>query len=157
MKHLQAVFSIVSAAPILFLIGLAISFGLFIAFPTPIFVSGITENLFLIIGMVMILLGTILAFFSQRVSRKLFHPQGLTCNFDFAQGTYKYSRHPGTLAMFIMYVGLVFVTNSLIMMILAIVFVLGLTFIFIPLQEKALVLKCGQSYVDYQKQVRMWF
>lgn len=159
MNHrLKAFVGIVSATPILFLIGLAISFGLYLIWPIVMVHGMIPVNIFMVVGIILVLVGTVLAFMAQRISRVVSSPKykATTCQ-DLAQGPYKYSRHPGSLAIIIMYIGIALITNSLIIGIVAIVFLLAMTFVFVPMEEEVIAELCPKAYAEYRKIVRMWF
>ena len=159
MNHrLKAFVGIVSAAPILFLVGLAVSFGLYLVWPIAMVYGIIPVNIFMVVGIMLVLVGTVLAFVAQRVSRVVSNPKykATTCQ-DLAQGPYKYSRHPGSLAIIMMYIGIALITNSLIIGIVAIVFLLVMTFIFVPMEEQVIAELCPEAYAEYKQNVRMWF
>jgi protein-S-isoprenylcysteine O-methyltransferase Ste14 len=147
---------IVSASPVLFLVGLVISFFVYIQFPIPLIRSAISADVMTGIGMVLILAGTFLAFAAQRVSRVVARPSTKATCPDLMKGPYRYSRHPGSLSLMIMYVGCVFLVNSLVMAIAAVILILLLTFIFVPMSEKVISSLCPEAYREYKSKVRMW-
>jgi Sec-independent protein secretion pathway component TatC len=61
-KEFKAFMGIVSISPVLFLVGLTISFLLYTQFPKPLVTSFMALNILTTIGGVLILAGTILAF-----------------------------------------------------------------------------------------------
>lgn len=155
-KGIKAFLGIVSASPILFLIGLTLSFVLFQIYPRPlIMIQGIADAV-TAFGAILILLGTSLAFSAQRVSRIVTNPKYKATCPDLMQGPYAHSRHPGTLSLIIMYIGFTFVVNSLVMAGLAIALILLLTLLFVPIQEKVISELCPEAYAEYKKKVRMW-
>lgn len=159
MKHkvFKAFVGIVSVAPILFLAGMVLSFFAYVKFPLPIFTGPEAANIFVAIGALLILVGTTLAFSAQRVSRIVTSPDyKATTSADLMQGPYGYSRHPGSLSLVIMYVGFALVVNSVAMLVFAGAIVLLLSFVFIPMQERAIG-ELTAAYADYKKKVRMWF
>lgn len=156
-KQLKAFFGIVSISPLLFLVGLALSFVAYEQWPTPITMNAQVMNIFMIIGGVAILFGTVLALRSQKISRVISHPDTkVTSADDLMKGPYRYSRHPGALALMIMYIGFVLMVNSLVMVAFAIIFIALLTLIFVPLEEKSISELCPEAYADYKSRVRMW-
>ncbi len=148
---------IVSVAPLLFLVGLVLSFLAYFKFPFPLFHSAHLANAFVGVGAVMILIGTAIAFAAQKISRVVTNPQyKATCQ-DLMQGPYKVSRHPGSLSLIIMYVGVALVVNSIAMLIFAGVMILLLSFVFVPMEERAIGSLCPEAYAEYKAKVRMWF
>ena len=155
-KFIQSLVGIVSVAPLLFLVGLVLSFLAYFKFPLPLFHSAQLANAFVGIGAVMILIGTAVAFAAQKISRVVTNPQyKATCQ-DLMQGPYKVSRHPGSLALIIMYVGVALVVNSIAMLVFAGIMILLLSFVFVPMEEKAITSLCPEAYAEYKTKVRMW-
>lgn len=155
-KGIKAFLGIVSVAPILFLIGLTLSFLLFLRIPTPIADTVLLANALTALGAILILLGTSLAFAAQRVSRIVTDPNYKATCPDLMQGPYRHSRHPGSLSLIIMYIGFTLVVNSLVMVGLAIVLIVLLTLLFVPAQEKVITELCPEAYTEYKTRVRMW-
>ncbi len=155
-KEVKALVGIVSVAPVLFLLGLVVSFFLYKIFPVALVydVSWITA--FSVVGLGMLLTGTVLAFSAQKISRVVTNPQYKATCPDLMQGPYAYSRHPGSLSLIIMYVGFALIVNSWVMIVLAGMLVLALTLVFVPAQEKAISELCPESYAEYKSKVRMW-
>lgn len=155
-KTIKAFFAIVSATPILFLVWMILSFFAFMIFPFPVTYSLVGQNIFMILGIIFMLGGTLLAFFAQRVSRVVSRPDFKATYKDLMQGPYKYTRHPGSMSLIIMAIGFACVVNSFIMLVLAGVLVLVLVFLFVPAEEKAITELCPEAYTEYKKHVRMW-
>lgn len=155
-KGIKAFLGIVSVSPILFLIGLTLSFVLFQAFPIPLVTNTAFANAVTAIGALFILAGTSLAFAAQRVSRVVTNPKYKATCPDLMQGPYAVSRHPGSLSLIIMYIGFSLVVNSLIMIGLAGVLVLLLTLVFVPAEERVISELCPEAYAEYKTKVRMW-
>lgn len=147
-------FGIVSATPVLMLIGIVITYTTSILLPLSIL--DLYHNALLITGVILIIIATLLLFWANRVSL-MFHKtlENPVC-FDFMQGPYRFSRHPGALSMVIMLLGLSFIMNSITGLITSAVFFLLLTFIFIPVEEGALKATCTEAYQEYKQRVRMW-
>jgi protein-S-isoprenylcysteine O-methyltransferase Ste14 len=155
-KGVKAFFGIVSVSPVLFLVGLMASFILFQSFPVKIVSTQLLANAITAFGAILILLGTTLAFAAQRISRVVTNPKYKATCPDLMQGPYAYSRHPGSLALIVMYIGFTLVVNSLVMVGLAIVFILLLTIVFVPAEEKVISELCPEAYAEYKTKVRMW-
>ncbi|MEI8223948.1 MAG: methyltransferase [bacterium] len=155
-KGIKAFFGIVSASPILFLIGLTLSFILFQAFPIPLVTNIAFANALTALGAILILGGTSLAFAAQRISRVVTSPKYKATCPDLMQGPYSVSRHPGSLSLMVMYVGFSLVVNSLVMIGLAAILILLLTLVFVPVQEKVISELCPEAYAEYKTKVRMW-
>lgn len=155
-KGIKAFLGIVSVAPILFLMGLTASFVLFLMFPVPIVNSIALANAMTAFGALLIIGGTSLAFAAQRISRVVTSPKYKATCPDLMQGPYGVSRHPGSLSLIIMYFGFSLVVNSLVMVGLAVAFMLLLTLVFVPAQEKVISELCPEAYAEYKTKVRMW-
>jgi protein-S-isoprenylcysteine O-methyltransferase Ste14 len=155
-KGIKVFLGIVSASPILFLVGITASFILFQYFPLPIIHNQSAADAVTAFGALLILGGTSLAFAAQRISRVVTNPKYKATCPDLMQGPYAVSRHPGSLSLIIMYVGFALVVNSSIMIVIAIALVLLLTLIFVPAQEKIISELCPEAYAKYKTKVRMW-
>jgi protein-S-isoprenylcysteine O-methyltransferase Ste14 len=153
----QSFVGVVSIAPILFIAGLALSVGLHVLIPSMIFKTIVLQNVFLGIGAFLVFLGTVISFWAQRIISKDVHTNTSPTLDELTQGPYKYSRHPASLALGIIYWGLAFAINSVVVAILAIVFWAMMTMWFAPREEEFMIKSCGQVYRDYQAKVRMWF
>ncbi len=155
-KAVKVFFGIMSASPVVFLIGLAISFAVYVRFPMPLVKAGSADDILMVVGVLVIIFGTGLAFAAQKVSRVVARPSTKATCPDLMRGPYRYSRHPGSLSLIIMYIGFALVVNSLVMAIGAVILFLLLTFIFIPLSEKVISSICPEAYREYKSKVRMW-
>lgn len=153
-SRIKAFVSIVSIAPILYLVGLAASFLLYLALPFPLTTQAVEPTL-LLVGAITIVLSTGLVFWAERVSRRGAHLHTPSVD-DFMIGPYRYTRHPGALGLMIMFIGFALVVNSLIMAILAAVFIILETFYFIPMEEATYMETAADAYTEYRKRVRMW-
>lgn len=155
-KHLKAFSAIITVSPLLFLGGLVTSIFLYTKVPVPIFSHQQLITIFTGVGALLIVIGTILAFIAQTRSRIVAHPSFKATAESLMGGVYKYSRHPGSLSLIIMYIGFALVANSLMMILVAIILIILLTFIFIPIQEKSIAELCPEAYAEYKTKVRMW-
>lgn len=153
---IKAFLGIMSVSPILFLMGLTLSFVLFQWYPHPLIANQQLADAVTAFGAILILLGTSLAFAAQRVSRIVTNPKYKATCPDLMQGPYAHSRHPGTLSLMIMYVGFTLVVNSLVMGGLAILLITILSLLFVPAQEKVISELCPEAYAEYKQKVRMW-
>jgi len=153
----QSFVGVVSVAPILFLLGLVLAFGLRFIIPAMLFKTQLLQNIFLGIGAFLVLLGTIVSFWTQRIISKNIHTNSNPTLSDLMQGPYNYSRHPGSLGLGIIFVGLALAINSVLMALLAVLFWFLMTAFFSPMEETFMVKSCGKAYQDYQLKVRMWF
>ncbi len=155
-KKMKAFFGIVSASPILFLLGMIISFLLYKIVPAPLTSSSFVQNGLLAAGALFILLGTTLAFAAQKVSRVVTNPKYKATCPDLMQGPYRYSRHPGSLSFVIMYLGFALIVNSIAMICFAGFMFALLSFFFVPAEEKVIAELCPEAYAEYKTKVRMW-
>ena len=71
-------------------------------------------------------------------------------------GIFRYSRNPIYLSGFILFIGISFITNSLIMLILIIPLFFVIREGVVKREEKYLEWKFGEEYLDCKKQVRRW-
>jgi protein-S-isoprenylcysteine O-methyltransferase Ste14 len=155
-KGVKAFLGIVSVSPVLFLVGLAVSFIVFQIFPFPLIGLAAAADAATATGALLILIGTSLAFAAQRVSRVVTNPKYKATCPDLMQGPYAHSRHPGSLSLIIMYIGFTLVVNSLAMAIIAVALILLLTLVFVPIEEKVISELCPEAYAEYKTKVRMW-
>ncbi len=73
-----------------------------------------------------------------------------------SNGIFRYTRNPIYLSGFILFIGISFITNSLIILILIIPLFFVIREGVVKREEKYLERKFGQEYLDYKKQVRRW-
>ena len=71
------------------------------------------------------------------------------------KGVYALSRHPMYLAYFVFFLGMVMLTQSLILLIVLAIFQLSAHFIILA-EERECLVKFGVAYQEYQKRVRMY-
>lgn len=145
-----------SRGPLVFLGMLA--FGLLIKtfFDLPL----LPKEIVMPMGIVLLVLGSIMLLFAERArmhkQRQL--KSGLEHTLDHMMyGLYRFSRHPGYLALLMMFFGFAGVANSMVLFVLGIVTCVLFTWKIIPAEEKLVTgLTCGE-YCGYQSKVRMWF
>ena len=78
-------------------------------------------------------------------------PNGINQN-----GIYKISRNPMYLSYFIFFIGCVFITQSLLLLIFVILFIITSHVIIIS-EERWCINEFGEEYLDYMKKVRRYF
>lgn len=140
--------------PVLFLIALVFALFVFRYFPLRIFTNA---ELPMYLGFLLFIIGTPLILFAEQERHELLSiHESSTCN-DFKRGIYKYSRHPGTLGFMLLFFGFGLFLNSWMVIICGIIHMIALTILYIPWVENDTVAICGDSYREYQKDVRMWF
>ena len=71
-------------------------------------------------------------------------------------GIYKISRNPMYLSYFIFFIGCVFITQSLLLLIFVILFIITSHVIIIS-EERWCINEFGKEYLDYMKKVRRYF
>ncbi len=69
------------------------------------------------------------------------------------RGTYQYLRHPNSLFLFLEACGFALLPNAYYMLIVTVLSFIPVTFARIHFEEKALIERFGQEYIDYKKQV----
>jgi protein-S-isoprenylcysteine O-methyltransferase Ste14 len=108
-------------------------------------------------GFIMIILGSILAYWAQSTSRctKKEMEKGLQER-DFERGPYRYSRNPTHLGLTLMTLGLGFILHSFFSVVAIVIAALITKLIFIKKEEKLLEAKYGKTYCEYKKKVRTW-
>ena len=115
----------------------------------------LNHPIFQYIGFAMIILGPILTYWAQKssdVAKKNIIIKKLPVSFE--HGPYKYTRNPSYLGVFIMIIGLGFFANSISIIVLGLIAYFIIRFIFIKQEEKLLILKYGQVYLDYKRKVQ---
>ena len=104
------------------------------------------------VGFIILVLATILIFWTQKTLRVVWKQDINKKNFSI--GPYGYTRNPVQLGIFLLIVSFGLITNSFFIPLFAIVaFIIG-TFMFLNKEEKALVEKYGNSYLEYKKLVK---
>ncbi len=71
-------------------------------------------------------------------------------------GVFRLSRNPIYLGYVLLLVGVAFLLGRLTPFFVIPFFIVLIERLFIPMEEKMLTAKFGQSYLEYQEQVRRW-
>jgi protein-S-isoprenylcysteine O-methyltransferase Ste14 len=142
--------------PLIFLAFLILGFVVKTFFDLPL----LHKEIVMPLGIVLLITGTILLYFAERAR---LHKQteiktGLrhTLN-QMMYGVYRFSRHPGYLAILMMFFGIAGIANSLIMFALGILACVLFTWVIIPREEKLVLGLSEGEYQKYRATVRMWF
>ena len=114
---------------------------------------------FIPVGGVLIVLGSLIVFWSQYSTRQREHglkkaPHQVT-KADFLTGPYRFSRIPTQYGLFLMTLGLSLAYLSASMIVATIVAFIVVVTVFIPKEEKHLKQKYGAPFAEYKKSVRI--
>lgn len=110
------------------------------------------------IGLALIVLATVIIFWATNSARKLVKDIAVNVSVDvFKTGSYRYSRNPTYLGLTLLVLGFGFISNSLSIIISAIVAFVIVHFTFLKKEEESLETKFGEVYRQYKKEVRRWF
>ncbi|MBP6925504.1 MAG: isoprenylcysteine carboxylmethyltransferase family protein [Candidatus Pacebacteria bacterium] len=145
--------NMISYAPAIFFVVLLI--GVIIHINSPIaFIHPLIGFLF---GFILLLVSPIITIQALRARNTLYIPvMERTCtNFDI--GPYRVSRHPVYLGFALMLVGVAFVMNALVVLLLTGALIIFFSVFVIPEEDKELAERCPDVYQEYKKRVRMWF
>lgn len=112
--------------------------------------------IFKYVGLALIILGSILIYWSQWSSAHTAKEQSANSNRNFAHGPYKYSRNPTHIGISIMTLGLGFVINSIFSIIFIVLASIITKSIFLKKEEKLLEKKYGEVYRTYKEKVGKW-
>ena len=108
-------------------------------------------------GMIGIIFGTLLVYWAQNASKRTAKNRSnpeVVGPHHFCVGPYKWTRSPTQYGLFLMALGLAVLYGSFYMVIATVVALLVGKFVIIRAEEKKLVERYGQPYLDYQKEVR---
>lgn len=115
------------------------------------------EEYYKYIGVVLIFIGSVLAYWAQTTSRR---PKNYEVKerdvSDFLRGPYRYIRTPTHFGLFVMTLGLALSISSPFSIIFTIIAHAISKLIFIRKEESLLEKKYGQVFVDYKKKVKNW-
>ncbi len=109
------------------------------------------------VGFAIIILGTLLVYWAQHTSSSS-KKESVDTNTPraFAKGPYKNTRNPAHVGLMLMTLGFGVMIGSYFIVILTVFSFITSKFVFLPNEEKLLVKKYGQDYIDYQKKVHPW-
>lgn len=142
--------------PLIFLAFLILGFLVKTFFDLPL----LHEEIVMPLGAVLLVLGTLLLYFAERArfSKHTELKTGIHHTFNqMMRGAYKFSRHPGYLAILMMFFGIAGIANSLILFALGVVVCVLFTWIIIPREESLVLGLTEGEYEKYRASVRMWF
>jgi len=109
------------------------------------------------LGPLLLILATVLIFWSQRTSdRTKKHrrdPENLTAR-EFCKGPYCYMRSPTHIGLALLVLGFGFLANSVIIVCVSLVIFLITRYTFVYQQEKILSERYGKPYEDYKKIIK---
>ncbi len=108
-------------------------------------------------GIVLLVLGSILVYWSQSTTRHL--GKSASSNRDvnfFLHGPYKYIRNPTNLGLTVTIIGLGLLINSLFSIIFILITYIISKIFFIKKQDAILEERYGQAFLDYKKTVKDW-
>ena len=140
-----------------FLFFVAVLVGMFLDVLYPLQISA--NNPPVLLGGVMILLGTFVIAWAQKTSRagateRKDNTETLTHE-HFLQGPYKYLRSPTHAGLTLLVVGYGLLSNELFVVLTTIVFAVISRVVYVARQEKMLEDKYGDSYKEYKSKVKM--
>ena len=141
----------ISFHPVILLVSVFLQLILLFTFP-------VSTDLSSLLGLIFLLAGVFLVFFSFRFMRKMettFIPDG-TPKKLISSGPFKISRNPIYLGMFLVLFGIAFLMSSLSAAIIAIVFGLIINFTWIAHEEKKLNELFSEDWKNYSSKVRRW-
>jgi protein-S-isoprenylcysteine O-methyltransferase Ste14 len=110
------------------------------------------NSVFILIGIIFLVFGTVLIFWAQRSSLKL-QIENMTKE-TFCNGPYGYTRSPTHFGLFLATLGFGIIANALFIVVFSIISFFITKFVFIKKEEEILAEKYGAPYVEYQKSVR---
>ena len=134
-------------------INIIISISLEYFYPTHLW---ITNNIFF--GIIIIIFGWIIIYKSKVEFKKYEQKSGPNNNIDtiINTGIYKYSRNPIYLAVLIINIGLSLILNSVWILIDTIIIAKCLDYFLIRKEEKFLLEKFKEKYIEYRNKTRKW-
>jgi len=150
--------NVIALPPFIFLGFFIVGFILHYCFKLFLVESPRLDSILNIIGIALIIVSLIIPVlaFKALEKSKTTHKVSKPTTAIVSDGIFKYTRNPIYLSGFILFIGISFITNSLIILIL----IIPLFFIIregvVKREEKYLEWKFGEEYLDYKKQVRRW-
>ena len=130
---------------ILFLIGVFLD----LIFKVRIF----TNSMMVGVGVVFLMLGSLLIFWSQYTSHHYLNMENVTIE-TFRQGPYRYTRTPTNFGLLFLVLGFGLIINAFFVILSAFFSFVISKFTFLAKQEKILALKYGAPYLEYKKIVK---
>lgn len=147
-------FHLATYIPASFMVMFAVALGIY--FVSPVYFTGtVSSPITMIIGIIMILLGSVVVLSAERVKSPFMTIIKSHHVADFMHGMYRISRHPTTLGSLIMFFGIGFVLNSFSFVLMGLVLFGMLSFIVMPSYENTMAALCS-AYDDYRHKVRRW-
>jgi len=111
-----------------------------------------SSSLAVLMGLILLLFGTILVFWAQGTSRNLNKEE---INKEaFAHGPYSFTRSPTNFGLFFLVLGFGLIANSPSIILCSIISFFLAKFIFLRKEEKILAEKYGDAYLEYKKSVK---
>ncbi len=124
-----------------------------IVIPFDVFNSPIYKN----IGLLMIIFGTLIVFWAQRITTSSKPTIGPNRDLSFfLRGPYKYTRNPTNFGLTIVALGLGLIINSLFSVVFIVITYLISKIIFIKRQDHILNERYGNIFIEYKKKVKDW-
>jgi protein-S-isoprenylcysteine O-methyltransferase Ste14 len=154
-KRENTISNLSSYPTIIFGIFLFVAIVLDIIFPS----SFLAEPINRYIGITIIVVGTIIVYWSEDLGSKFSHlrKQGEVTTVDnLCTGPYCYSRNPKYVGLALLIIGLGCVLNSIIVTIAAILAVLIVNYFFLDKEEHLMYNRHGEIYKEYTKKVNRW-
>lgn len=111
-----------------------------------------SNKLFNYSGLILIIFGSLLAYWAQKSSSVLEKDENGQIKFD--SGPYKYLRSPTHLGLFVMTLGLALVINSLFSVLFTIVAHMITKIFFVKKQQRILEKKYGDNYTNYKSKTK---
>lgn len=111
------------------------------------------DTLVISLGFVFLVLASALIFWAQRTTRNL-HTKGSLSKEDFCRGPYCYTRTPTHWGLFLLTLGFGVVANAFFVVVSTILSFAVSKAIFLKKYEEALEEKYGDSYRQYEKEVK---
>ncbi len=131
----------------------AILFGMIFDVVFPTFIS---FKPFSFMGVWLMLLGSLLAYWAQSTSNCTKKEVENGAERDFARGPYKYSRNPTHIGLSLATLGYGVISGSLFIIIFMLIAFFLTKFIFLKKEEALLEQKYGRKYCEYKKKVHTW-
>lgn len=138
---------------LIYLAAIVVGFGADLIYPVS-FSFPLLEPL----GALLIIFGTVVAFWAQRSARRGSHLRNTEtekiCRDHFCVGPYVFTRSPTQYGLSFMLLGLAFLYGSFFLVITTLAAFLIGRFIYVPKQEYHLEAKYGAPYLEYKKHVK---